>query len=87
MSENREVSEMWTEIETELARLEPASMHAVGAHYAEIRVDKHSIAVSTMTDAENVRDYVEANTSLHLSGCHPEGNGYVVTFTADRRAA
>ena len=77
-----EVAKVDRRTESELARLDPASMHAEGAHYAEIRVDRHSIAVSTMDDAERVRDYVEANTELRLTSCTPEGNGYVIGFRA-----
>jgi len=67
---------------TELARLDPASMHAAGAHYAEIRASGHCIVVSTIDDAEAVRDYVEANTGLTFRNCHPEDDGHIVTFRA-----
>jgi hypothetical protein len=77
-----EIAEADARTESELARLDPASMHAAGAHYAEIRVNAHLIAVANMDDAEAVRDYVVGNTDLRFTGCHPEDDGYVVTFRA-----
>lgn len=70
------------ETETALAGLDRSAMYAAGALHAEIRVAQHSIAVSTMSDAEAVRDYVTENTPLRFTGCHPEGSGHVVTFRA-----
>lgn len=75
-----EIAEVDGRTENELARLDPAGMHAAGAHFAEIRVASHLIAVSTMGDAERVRDYVVENTGLRFTGCHPEDDGHVVTF-------
>lgn len=77
-----EIAEVDGRTETELARLDPESMHGAGAHYAEIRVASHCIAVSTLGDAERVRDYVVENTELRFTGCHPEDDGHVVTFRA-----
>lgn len=66
--------------EEELNALDRSEMFAAGACHAEIRTLQHCIAVSTLGDAERVRDYVVENTELRFTNCHPEDNGHVVTF-------
>ena len=63
-----------------LASIPRGEMHAVGAHYAEIRVDKGQIAVSTEQDLKNVIEFVEERTPLEWIDWWDEGRGHVVQF-------
>lgn len=79
-----EIAAKGREIESTLSGLDRTAMFAAGALHAEIRPAGHLIAVSTLDDAERVREYVEENTELRFHGCHPEDDGHVVTFNVGR---